>query len=503
MKPTLKQLLIASVILGGACEGNPPPFKTKDVDVKATPKPAPVAEVVAPPALPPPPQPAPLQAGMVEPFKLMNSSSMRTLDDGWKAMRRKEYSEARAAFHDVVLAYPDKPATRFAELRAAVLSGDLPAVPALWRELLARDYVGYARRLDSGKEMAVLRKSPQWPKVQAITAEMKAKHLAALEHGFFFVGRLRPSAPVLSGDEVDGESVKLALEQEVYHFDPGTGLIQRISDSGGKVLALHHDGQRGSLMVLTGGALKKTGGTLAFANPEASVISLQTLERTGPLGLDADASAVDLCFSGKGEAVWSPVFAGLREAKAFTLDATGTSLVASEETCGGGVATTSVKPAGVVHRKPTPEGVALSEDGLRILGVDEDVPVRATSAIRPESLGWSPGKKRFVYTGNVAQCGPAKLDLGAEPEAGNGLYVWDAERKRSTRVTSASAVEAAWMDDERLAYQTGSDKATKLTIHDFSPGGFSTTVKVPAGAGLFGIATVGCADTQPQASLVE
>jgi hypothetical protein len=505
MKLTVKQVLLVTALVGAACEGNPPPLSNakapvgksdelpKMKDGEGTKVAAPVPP---PPTLTPPPAPVPSATvvGMTEPFKLMNAASLRTLDMGWKAMRRKDWDEARAAFHEVVMAYPDKPAARFAELRATALAGDFAAVPALWRELLARDFVGYAGRLDGGKEMAPLRKSPQWAQVKSITTEMKARHLAALERGFFFVGRLRPAGAVLTGAEVDGESVKLSLEQEVYHYDPGSERIQRVSDSGGTVLGLHHDGEQGKLMVLTGGALKKTGGALAFAAPQASVIALDTLERTGPLPIDADATSVELCFSSKGEPVWAAVFAGLRDERALTLDATRTSLVGSEEGCGGR-ATTAVKPNEVSHRMAALEGVSLSEDGLRIMGVDEDVPVRASSAIRPESLAWSPGKKRFVYTGSFGVCERPGVDAAGKAEASNGVYVWDPERKRSTRVSAAaSALQATFLDDDRLAYQ-GGPRATKLTIHDLLGGG-ATVVKVPAGVGLYGIATVGCEEAQ-------
>src|SRR5262245_36613311 len=98
-------------------------------------------------------------------------------------MRSKDYDEARAAFRVVVDAYPDYTAARFQELRAAALEGDFGAVPPLWRELLARDFVGYAGRLDQGKEMKPLRTTPQWKEIVAIRNEMRTAYAAGLGRG--------------------------------------------------------------------------------------------------------------------------------------------------------------------------------------------------------------------------------------------------------------------------------------------------------------------------------
>ena len=497
-----KTVSIVACSLGlvlGACKPQPaaqPPPKPVE---PAQPSLAPAlrmpstAEVPAAPARPE----APL-VGMADPFKLMNTAGAKTLDLAWKALKKKDYFSARDAFHEVVAAYPDKPAARFQELRSAALAGDFAAVPALWRQLLARDFVASSQRLGggpsagpyAGKELAPLRKSPQWQQIQAITTEMKAAYRAGLDEGVFFVARIHPRTG--TGYEDDGEPVKLNLDQEVYHLDGKTQRIRRLSDTGGRVLAIHHDGEHRQVMMLLAGAFKKSGGLPAFSQPEAVVLSLDTLEKLGPLPIAGDPATVELCFASTGEPVWATTAVGA-DAQAFTLDATGSSLVASDEACGRKVATTSVSPTGVQHTRPDPEGVTLSDDGLQLVGVDEDLPVRAASAIRPGSFAWSPGKKRFVYTGAVDRCALAgQLAVAATP-APNGLFVWDAERKRSTRVASAvSSYEAQWIDDDHLAYETGVDHATKLVIHDFSPGGVPVTVKIPAGAGLFGIPALDC-----------
>jgi hypothetical protein len=480
-------LLLILLLTGSACESPQKPTALPPSAPSPPPvvKMAPSAPVIAPlpSVLPAPPAPPPI--GVEDPFARPDPTVLRTLDAGWRGLRKKDYGEARAAFHAVVNARPDHTVARWQELRAAALDGDFGAVPSMWRELLARDFVGHARRLDTSKEMKPLRASAAWAELQAITREMQATYAAGLGRGLFFVARTRGHL----GAKLEGDETKLELDQEAYHFDPTSRRIRRLSDTGGHVLAIHHDGERRQLIMLTAGTMKKTLAGEAFGKPEAVALSLDTLERTGPFAIDVDAASVDLCFSGKGEPIWSVLAAGATEPVTWTLDATRSTLVRAGEPCEPALAATVVSPSGVVHHRADPEGVALSDDGMQLTGVDADRPVRASRAIRPGSFGWSPGKKRFAYTGRLDRC-----DEKPDP---NALYVWDAERKRSTRLTSAvSAYESEWLDDDRLAYEAG--LGTRLKVHDFAADD-TLTLDTPAGAGLFGLPTLACDRGQIQA----
>ena len=511
MKPTTARALLITTLFATttACEERPhsrPPAPIGTTTQASATK----APELTPPVLPAPKPPAtPPAVGMVDPFKLMNTAGARSLDLAWKAARKRRYTEARAGFAGVVAAYPDKTATRFAELRMAALEGDFPSVPELWKQLLARDYLGYARRLDSDKEMAPLRRSPEWATIQAITAEAKLAHARGLSEGVFFVARVRGAGrPQFGPDLGDGVGAlaKLDLDQEAYHFDGTTGRFRRLSDSGGKVVAIHHDSDKRQLMLLTAEGLKKQDKQLGFHQPAVTVLSLDTLEKLGPLPIksgkqvSADSAAeVKLCFSDKGEPLWlTSSLTDPTGARAYTFDATGTGLVATDEGCGEGAAVTSARPAGVKHQRPSPEGVALSDDGLSLDGVDEELPVRATSAIQPGTFGWSPGKKRFAYMdmdGVESDSCQDNLGLETSPPA-SALYVWDATRKRARRISKASSsFTAQWLDDDRLAYEVGKGAVKKLgiAIHDLAAGGTTITLATPAGAGLFGLPSLDCA----------
>jgi hypothetical protein len=476
MLTNAKRLLVVLCLLPGACTRPAPAPKPRAAAPSPTPVPEPEPAPAARPASPPP-----AAVGMEDPFGRMKPATAAKLNDGYRAVRKKKYPEARDAFHAVVAAQPDHAGARFEELKAAALDGDFAAVPALWRELLQRDYVGYADRLDRPKDLAPLRASAEWRQVEAIKAELKARYAAGLGKGLLFVARARPHGAPSFADYSDAAA--LELDQEVYHFDPATRRIRRLSDTGGQVVAIHREG--GKVMVLTAKTLKKVEGGTSFSKPEATLLALDTLDRTGPIAIDGDARSVDLCFSPKGEPVWT--VNGAVESKALTLDATGSALVAVEEGCGTTLATTTVQPTGIEHRRPDPEGVALSEDGLQVSGVDADKPVRASQAIKTGSLSWSPGKKRFAYTGTGDRC--------AKPadKKPNAVFVWDADQKKATKVSSdPAAYQTQWLDDDHLAYESRTGGQAKLVLHDFGPGGAPLTLKTPAGAGLYGVPTLPC-----------
>jgi hypothetical protein len=474
--PQTRLMIVALAFAGVACKATPRPVATTSTTTPTPPSlPEPAPAPVAAPAPPPP-----VAIGMQDPFARMNRKSYRTLKAGWRALGKQRFDEARTAFHTVVLAQPDHTDARFLELKAAALAGDFAAVPALWRDLLARDFVTFARRLDSAQELAPLRASKQWPELIAIRAELEARYGKGLDQGLVFVARSHLRSGPLFAE--GSNRAKLDLDQEVYHLDPASGRIRRLTDTGGRVVAIHRDPDHKQLLLVMADALARIDNGMVFSKPQVAFIALETLERWGPRPIEADAAAIELCFSDQGEPVWSVSPPVVGDPRAFTFDATASNLVTVEASCSGAVATTVVRPDGIQHHRPTPEGLALSDDGLALSGVDGDKPMRATQAIRPGSIDWSPGKKRLVFTGAFDRCQEAPIDL----------VVWDSEGKQARRVKAALLPhETRWLDDDQLVYQAGLDRAPTLTIQDLSRG-TRVTVKAPAGAGLFGITPVPC-----------
>ncbi len=113
----------------------------------------PAPQEIAPLAAKPAPEPLPV-VGMDDPFARLTGESVKSLKAGYKAMHAKDYDSARAAFASVVTAFPDHTVARMQELKAAALGGHAAEVPALWKDLLARDFVAVAGGLDKPKDLA-------------------------------------------------------------------------------------------------------------------------------------------------------------------------------------------------------------------------------------------------------------------------------------------------------------------------------------------------------------
>jgi hypothetical protein len=462
------------------------------------------------PAAPAPAAPSPAGAakaelpargvGMDDPFARLTADTAKALNAGYAALRAKKLDEARAAFATVIAAQPDQTTARFQQVRATVLAGQLADVPALWAELLVRDFVGYVGRLDKSKDMAPLRASPEWERVRAVETAARAAYAAGLSEGAFFVARTHAtpaSVPDAAGN------VKLATTQEVFAYDLRSGRYRRLSETGGRVFALHVSADHKTLAYLVTPALGRLpDGASGFRDPQAAMINLTTLETTGPAAFGAAgflASELGVCPSASGETIWSATAAGGGSAS-YAFDSTGAALVAvTGQTCApdSGI---EASPEGVRRLRPEDKQARLSDAGdlLEIDGTPK--PIRLARKVNPTSITWSPGGKRMVYAGLLDSCGPSGAHgaappaaaAAAKPVARNDLYLWDAEKKRPSRITSAvSHFESAWLDDGHVLYEGGVGGAAKLFVYDVATAS-STPLKVRAGGGLYGYPTIAC-----------
>jgi hypothetical protein len=439
--------------------------------------------------------------GMDDPFARMTGDQAKALNAGYKALKAKKYDDARDAFTQVSQGLPDYTAARFQQVRAAALGGHFDDVPALWADLVARDFVAYAGRLEKPKDMAPLRASPAWAQVQAAEAAVKAAYAMGLDKGFFFIGRTRDAGAPKFGS--DG-SAKLDLKQEVYHYDPSTQRYRRLTDAGGDVFAINVSADHKALVFLVTPKLQdKGGGASVFAGPQGGTVELASLATTGPFPLGVDGGKVDLWFSSAGEPVWSA------DNVAYTFDTAKTAMVSlpgGKDDGKSGI--THASPQSVVHEDPQAGGAKLAADGMSV-EIEGGKPLRSARALDANSLGWSPGKKRLVYAGKLDAC-----KLIKEGKAGKGdkneLYLWDTEKKTATRIgaPAVSSFDTLWLDDDHLVYEGGVGKDGKLHVYDVGSRA-DTVLKAHYGAGLFGFPSLACeeapaaAEEQPEAPTEE
>jgi len=472
--------VVGMVFSNGA--GCKKPAATAPADSTA---PAPVAAKVD--AGPPP------IVGMEDPFVRLTGDTTKTLNAGYKAMSAKKYDDARTAFAAVVATHPDYAPARFQAVKAAALGGHVADVPALWRELLARDFVAYVGRLDKPKDLAPLRASPEWARIKAQEVSIRPAYAADLGKGLFFVARARDVAMKPGAQAIS----KIDLNQEVYQVDVTSKRYRRLTDTDGRVFAFSlSPGNKALSFLVVAGIAEPSSATPRFADVSAGVVDLATLETIGPLRLGAPGTkvgAVVLAWSKDGDPVWI-TRAGPEPGEdetSYALDATRTAAVVVSLSGAVPGNRTTATPSSVTTADEVADMVTVSDDRKSLQIVDEDRTLRATRALDPTSVRWSPAGKRLAYAGAFDECKGKGTPAGAKPDK-NELYLWERGKKSAARVAAAPAVfRSAWIDDDRLVYQSGAGKQAR--IHVYQPATRADLVlKSRAGSALWGFGAVIC-----------
>jgi hypothetical protein len=427
---------------------------------------------------PPPPTPA----GMKAPFERRTPAAATSFSAGVKAYRAGEYAEAEQLFHAVVAAHPDDTGARYQELRAAVRANPEADLGDPVRALLHRDFVGYDHRLRTGKDFAPLWSSPRAGELEAIRASARAATTAGLASGVFFVGRNRPGQPVLY--DAHAKPV-LDLALEAYQFDPGSGLVRRLTDTAGRVAGLRVDRAAKILVLLLANDLVpsevETG--LSFAAISGAVLSLDTLETVGPVALPVGANLknVALCTTAQGEARW------LIGERRYAIDATKRRAVAvKKDDCTPG--TTEVTPERGWFTRPSD---VPADAGVVDLAVDGGSrPIEMVDLMKSAVVSWSPQRSRLAVTRLMDPCELAPA--GWPPSGMNTLNVWHPAAGKTIRLATAfSFFESAWLDDDHLVYEATTPKGGKIVVHDFRTQ-TDVVLDVPAGAGLSAVPSFDC-----------
>ena len=435
--------------------------------------------------------------GMDDPFARINGDAAKSLKAGYKAMQAKKYDEARAAFAAVVSAAPDYSPARMQEIKAATLGGHVTDVPALWKDLLARDFVAFAGRLDKPKELAPLRAGPEWARIKALEASIKPAYAADLGKGLFFIARGRDLVVKTAADR----TAKLELNQELFQVDLGSKRYRRLSETEGRVFAYSVAPERKAISFLVVASFADPAGPAPqFFEPSVGAIDLATLETAGPVRLGpagTRAAEVVMGWSGQGDPVWivrGPGGGPAGDETSYALDATRTAAVAVSVS--GIIPThrTTATPSWVMTSSLPAEQISLSEDRRSLQIADEDRTLRATRALDPATVRFAPAGRRLVYAGAFDECNPPTVR--GKPDK-NELYLWERGKKAAARVATApSAFRLDWADDDRLVYQAGAAKQSR--IHVLEVATKTDTVLKPRAAALIGFDAVVCPGASPE-----
>jgi hypothetical protein len=398
-----------------------------------------------------------------------------------KAYRAGKYEEAVRVFHEVVAARPDDTVARYQEIRAAVRANPGADFRERVRALLHLDFT-YDHRMRTGKEFAPLWVSAQATELEAIRASARAAYVERLAAGAFFVARNRAGQPILS-DETSKSALDLALE--AYQFDPGSGLVRRLTDTGGRVAGMRVDRAHKLVVLLLVNELVpsevETG--LSFAGISGAILSLETLETTAPVTLPVarNLKNITLCTTARGEARWN-----IGQAH-YAVDAIKRrALPIKRDDCTPG--TTEVTPERGWFNRP----LDVSPDaGVVDLPVDGGFrPLKLGELVKAAIAGWSPGRTRLAFAREMDPC--ALAPSGWPPSGMNNLFVSDTASGKAIRLATAfSFFEFEWLDDDHLVYEGSTPKGGRIVVHDFRAQA-DVTLDVPAGAGLSGVPSFEC-----------
>ena len=469
--PSLTAIVMVAWLAAAGCKRNGAPL--------TAPEPAAAGGARGEPAAGAQP-PLPTPAGMKAPFERRTPALAKTFSAAVKAYRAKKYVEAERLFHEVVAARPDDTDARYQELRAAVRADPEADLREPLRALLFRDFVGYDHRLRTGKELAPLWASPRASELEAIRAAARAAYADRLAQGAFFVGRNRTAQPVLY-DET-GKPV-IDLYQEAYAFDPGSGLVRRLSDTGGRVAGIKVDrgDKRLALLIVNGVLATVASSGLSFSAVAGMTVSLETLEGVGPIALPIEdpVDEVRLCTTAKGEARWTIGPAH------YAIDATKRRAVAIRQDDCATTTTVAVTPE---HGRFVRLAQSPPDAGVIDRPVDGGSrPTELAAILQSGPIEWSPGRSRLAFTRTFDPC---SLEWPTNPM--NNLCLWDRATAKTVRLATAfSFFEWEWLDDDHLVYEASGPKGGKIVVHDFRTQ-TDATLEVPSGAGLCAAPSFDC-----------
>jgi len=428
-----------------------------------------------------------LQIGMADPFAPPKGDAAKLIETGYAALKQKKPQVAIAALQNVVTDAPDWTTARWALVLALIMGERYDDALKQWEELLARDFVGYAGKLDKGKDTDKLRAAPLWPKFGEVQERYRAAYAAGLDKGFFFVARTRSAQePQFAGGATEAP---LSLRQEVFHYDPDGKRFRRVSDTDGRAFAVDRSADGKSLLFLVAPRLHRENGVDSFVDPRVGVLDLATLAVVGPFANKGIYDQVGLGTNHAGQPMFTFVVTTGATA-AYTFDTAHTGLAKLE---GNGVipegGETRAWPNQVAHfdDKAVP-GVKMEDGATQFLVEGVDQPVIAARPLAQSSLTWSPGKTRLTYAGKLDAC---KI-LKGESKDKNELYVYDKTKHTAQRIAAAvSPFETLWLDDDRLVYEGGVGKDGKIHLYTFSTHA-DEALPTRHGAGLYGVPTLAC-----------
>ena len=444
---------------------------------------------------------------MLDPLARLNTATAKSLQRGYKALNAKNWDECATAFSEATTALPDYQDARYYAARALLNQAKVAEARQQLEELLKRNFVTYAGRAAASKDWLALRTSPEWAAYQQAEQRIKTAYATGLSTGLILVLRTGAAKPPKYDAVADAalakeglREAKLDPKQEVVHFDPLTARYRPLTHSEGKVVAAQRSPDGKTLIFLLAERAQHKAGKLWFVDPQLGFLDLATLSIAGPLPLKGSYENVTLGFSKDGAATWAATAAAGAGAESaggtFQIDSARTGAVKVAEEQGLFGERTEVWVDDLSHserRLPADIKPAAELQSFTITDPSSDNGKVVTSAVKlaGDSFAWTPSHKLLVYAGAFDAC--AALDKRKEVQKDkNGLFIYDLDKKAAQRIDAArTTYEAQWISDDLLAYETGIDADSHVTLYNVKSGE-KTALATRYGGGLYGVSAHKC-----------
>ncbi len=438
--------------------------------------------------------------GVLDPTPRLSAEAGKSLQAAWKAYKGKAWGDAHKEFGAVIAASPDYVSARWALVRSLVQAGTFGEVPAAFEALIARDFLGYWKKLDEGKEFAALRAAPEWSQIGALKARYSEAFQKGFQSGLFVVVAGRAAKePTWSKDVAE-----LSQNQEAYHYDLETKRFSRVTDTGGHVQAILASKDLKSVAFLVAEKVVRIreGGAESFIDPKIGVTDLDEMTTVGPAPHKGAAERVVLLQTK--DLSWHFGFRVEGKDRFYAFDTAKTGLTELDiDPEAVFVGKTTAAPRELTHLSPVEEGSVEVKSDKEFLVTGSPKRIVATRSLAAGSFAWSPKKNRIAYAGVLDACAlaaasapkdpKAKKKPAADPTEGkNELFVFDKTKDSAQRISQgASHYTARWIDDDKLAFEEGLGAAARVVIYsinDHAP----TSLPTRFGAGLYGLPVAQC-----------
>lgn len=238
--------------------------------------------------------PVPGQPGLPAVAKLPAAEAMRLNGEGKQLYRQEKWAQAREKYLAALAADADLLGASLNVACSFSRQGRYEEAADEAAKLIRRSFVPWSREVGEAADLGILQNHPaSYARVVAARREAAPAWGEEARKGILFVARTKP--PV----SVTGQGVLvLALNQEIFAWNPATGRFFQVTAEDGRVLAFAASSDGGRVAYLLAGKLVRSPGQPDRLRGLAlRVLELSTMTPGPVVPLPADVTRAELWFA--------------------------------------------------------------------------------------------------------------------------------------------------------------------------------------------------------------